>query len=252
MLLLSWNVNGLRAVMKRGFLDLIKKRKPDVLCLQETKIATELAEQLSFPKSYRAYWNGAQKKGYAGTAILTRTIPLSVTYGLAPVMEDCEGRVINAEFEDFFLVNVYTPNSRRGLTRLDYRTGKWETAFRKHLKRLERKKPVVFCGDLNVAHQEIDLANPRANQRNAGFTMEERNRFTELLRNGFIDSFREFEQAGGHYSWWSYRSNARARNIGWRLDYFCISKSLKPRLQDAFIWPKITGSDHCPVGIVLQ
>jgi exodeoxyribonuclease III len=252
MRLLSWNVNGLRAVLKRGFLDFFGESNADVLCLQETKAHPDQLNHLDWPAGYHHVWNSAVKPGYSGTAIFTREQPLKVTYGLGLEEHDQEGRVINAEFADFVLVNVYTPNSKRDLSRLAYRTQAWDVAFRKHLKKLERHKPVIFCGDLNCAHQEIDLARPKGNERNAGFTIEERTAFGELLRAGFIDTFREFETGGGHYSWWSQRPGVRAKNIGWRIDYFGISTALRPRLKSGFIWPHVMGSDHCPVGIELE
>lgn len=245
MKLISWNVNGLRAVLKKNFLEFLADENPDVLCLQETKCSPDDVEQL-WPASYATYWNCAEKKGYSGTAIFTRRRPLRVTNGMGLAEHDREGRVITAEYDDFFLVNVYTPNSKRGLERLPYRQ-EWDAAFLKFLKKLERTKPVVFCGDLNVAHTEIDLANPKANVRNHGFTIEERNGFSALVRAGFVDTFREFEKGGGHYTWWSPLAGARARNVGWRIDYFLISAELRPRLKRAAILAQVTGSDHCPV-----
>ena len=250
MKLISWNVNGLRAVLRKNFLDYLDAEKPDILCLQEIKCNPDDIEQL-WPSTYRTYWNTAQKKGYAGTATFTKPRPLNVTNGIGIAQHDKEGRVLTAEFADFFLVNVYVPNSRRELTRLAYRQ-QWDGDFRRYLKKLGRRKPLIFCGDLNVAHTEIDLANPKANVKNHGFTPEERAGFSALVKAGFIDTFREFEQGGGHYSWWSPMSNARARNIGWRIDYFLISAALRPRLKRAFIRKEILGSDHCPVGIELD
>ncbi|MFN3407844.1 MAG: exodeoxyribonuclease III [Limisphaerales bacterium] len=250
MKLISWNVNGLRAVLKKNFLEFLADENPDVLCLQETKCSPDDVEQL-WPASYATYWNCAEKKGYSGTAIFTRRRPLRVTNGMGLAEHDREGRVITAEYDDFFLVNVYTPNSKRGLERLPYRQ-EWDAAFLKFLKKLERTKPVVFCGDLNVAHTEIDLANPKANVRNHGFTIEERNGFSALVRAGFVDTFREFEKGGGHYTWWSPLAGARARNVGWRIDYFLISAALRPRLKRAAILAQVTGSDHCPVMITLD
>jgi exodeoxyribonuclease III len=248
--LISWNVNGLRAVMRKNFLDYLATEAPDVLCLQETKCSPDDVEQL-WPASYTTYWNSAEKKGYSGTAIFTKQRPLSVSKGIGAADHDREGRVLTSELPDFFLVNVYVPNSKRGLERLPYRQ-EWDAAFLKHLQRLERRKPVVFCGDLNVAHTEMDLANPRANVRNHGFTIEERAGFSAFVNAGFVDTFREFEQGGGHYTWWSPMSGARSRNVGWRIDYFLISGSLRPRLKRAFIRPEVEGSDHCPVGIQLD
>ncbi len=247
MKIISWNVNGLRAVLKKNFLEFLAAEQPDVLCLQETKCTPDQVEQL-WPAAYTAFWNSAEKKGYSGTAIFTRTRPLTVTPHIDISEHDREGRVLAAEYESFFLVNVYVPNSKRELERLPYRQ-RWDADFLAYLKNLERQKPVVFCGDLNVAHTEIDLANPKANVRNHGFTIEERNGFTAFVNAGFVDTFREFEPGGGHYTWWSQMSDARSRNIGWRLDYFLISQSLRPRLKKAFIRPEVLGSDHCPVGI---
>ena len=249
MKIISWNVNGLRSVLRKNFLDFLAKEKPDILCLQETKASPNDVEQL-WPTRYITHWNVAQKKGYSGTAIFTKEKPLAVACGISMAEHDNEGRVLTAEYGDFFLVNVYVPNSKRELTRLAYRQ-EWDRDFLRYLKDLERKKPVIFCGDLNVAHTEIDLANPKSNMRNHGFTPEERAGFTAFVNAGFLDTFREFEKAGGHYTWWSPMSNARARNIGWRIDYFLISPALRPRLKRAFIRCETPGSDHCPVGIEL-
>ena len=250
MKLVSWNVNGIRSVLGKGFHDFVAGAKADVICLQETKAREEQVG--STFEGYHAFWNSAERPGYSGTAILTKTKPLDVRHGIGCAEHDREGRVITAEFADFFLVNVYVPNSGRELLRLDYRTKAWGPEFLRFLKDLEKTKPVVFCGDLNVAHKEIDLARPKANGKNAGFTPEERAGFDSLIGAGFLDTFRELEKGGGHYSWWSYMGGARAKNVGWRIDYFCISPSLRPRLKDAFIWPHVMGSDHCPVGIVLE
>ncbi|HEY4416678.1 MAG TPA: exodeoxyribonuclease III [Verrucomicrobiae bacterium] len=250
MKLISWNVNGLRAVMKKNFLEFIAEQQPDILCLQETKCTPEQVEQL-WPTAYTTFWNSAEKKGYSGTAIFTKERPLKVEPHIGIVEHDREGRVLTAEFKEFFLVNVYVPNSKRELERLPYRQ-QWDADFLKYLKKLERKKPVVFCGDLNVAHTEIDLANPKANVRNHGFTIEERGGFTAFVNAGFVDTFREFEKGAGHYTWWSPMGGARTRNVGWRLDYFLVSKALRPRLKSAFIHHKILGSDHCPIGIEIQ
>jgi len=247
--LISWNVNGLRAVLKKNFLEFLADEKPDVLCLQETKCTPDDVEQL-WPAHYTTYWNCAEKKGYSGTAIFARPRPLAVKNGMGVAEHDREGRVITAEYPDFFLVNVYTPNAKRGLERLPYRQT-WDAAFLKFLQKLERTKPVIFCGDLNVAHTELDLANPKANVRNHGFTIEERNGFSALVRAGFVDTFREFEKGGGHYTWWSPLADARARNVGWRIDYFLISAALRPRLKAARILPHVPGSDHCPVTMEL-
>ena len=250
MKLISWNVNGLRSVLKKNFLEFLDDEKPDVLCLQEIKCGANDVEQL-WPRHYTTYWNCAERKGYAGTAIFFKQRPLNVTPRLGIAEHDHEGRVLTAELDDFFLVNVYVPNSKRDLSRLAYRQ-KWDRDFLACLKKLEKKKPVVFCGDLNVAHTENDLANPRANVHNHGFTPEERAGFDAFVKAGFLDTFREFEKGGGHYTWWSVFSGARSRHIGWRLDYFLISKSLRPRLKSAFIREKIPGSDHCPVGIEIK
>ena len=248
--LISWNVNGLRAVLRTTFLDYLTTEDPEILCLQETRALPEEVEQL-WPNGYVTHWNPGLRKGYSGTAIFTKTKPLKVTLGIDLPGQEDEGRVITAEFPDFHLVNVYTPNSQRTLARLPFRM-EWDKAFLRHLGKLQKKKPVIFCGDLNVAHTEIDLANPKSNRGEHGFTDEERAGFDAILAAGFLDTFREFEKGGGHYSWWSQFRGARARNVGWRLDYFLISKSLRPRLQSAFIRPAILGSDHCPVGIELS
>jgi exodeoxyribonuclease-3 len=250
MKILSWNVNGLRAVLKKNFLEFLAAENPDVLCLQETKCTPDDVEQL-WPASYTTYWNYAEKKGYSGTAIFTKERPLKVTPHIGVNDHDKEGRVLAAEYNGFFLVNVYVPNSKRELERLPYRQV-WDADFLKYLKKLEKKKPVIFCGDLNVAHTEIDLANPKANVHNHGFTIEERSGFSNFVAAGFVDTFREFEKGGGHYSWWSVMSGARARNVGWRIDYVLVSGALRPRLKKAYILPKVMGSDHCPVGIELK
>ncbi len=252
MRLVSWNVNGVRSALKKGLLAAVTSSGADVICLQETKAHPGDVQHVAWPAGYAAYWNSAEKKGYSGTAILTRIKPRKVALGLGRPEHDREGRVLAAEFDDFWLVNVYQPNSQRGLRRLAYRTGEWDPAFLAYLKRLERKgKPVVFCGDLNVAHTEIDLANPRSNRRNAGFTDEERANFTALLARGFVDTFREFETGPGHYTWWAQRGDCRKRNIGWRVDYFVVSRRLRPALRNAWIHPEVLGSDHCPVGLEL-
>jgi exodeoxyribonuclease-3 len=249
MKLVSWNVNGVRAALGKGLLDWMKTARADVVCLQEIKAHPGDVAHVAWPAGYAAHWNPAVKKGYSGTVVFTRVPPVKVTRGIGTADHDDEGRVLTAEFADFFVVNVYQPNSQRGLTRLDYRTREWDPAFLRYLKKLEKKKPVVFCGDLNVAHHEIDLTNPKTNRRNAGFTDEERANFTTLLAAGFVDTFREFEKGGGHYTWWSQMMNCRARNIGWRVDYFVISAALRPRLKKAWISPEVMGSDHCPVGL---
>lgn len=252
MKLLSWNVNGVRSALKKGLLDWMASSGADVICLQETKAHPGDVQHVAWATGYTPHWYPAKKKGYSGTVIFTRPTPLRVTTGIGLPGHDDEGRVITAEFPDFFVVNVYQPNSQRGLTRLRYRTEEWDPAFLKFLKKLEKRKPVVFCGDLNVAHTEIDLANPKSNRRNAGFTDEERENFSKLLKKGFVDTFREFEKGPGHYTWWSQMMNCRARNIGWRVDYFVASAALRPRLRRAWIEPHVMGSDHCPVGLELK
>jgi len=233
-------------------MDYLAAVQADVICLQEIKAHPGDVQHIAWPPGYEVWWNSADKKGYSGTAVLTRLKPKSVTNGLGTAVHDREGRVITAEFADFFLVNVYQPNSQRGLTRLDYRVKEWDPVFRAFLNKLEKKgKPVVFCGDLNVAHTEIDLTNPKSNRRNAGFTEEERTNFSTLLDDGRVDTFREFEKGPGHYSWWSQMMNCRARNIGWRVDYFVASEKLRPALKRAWISPEVRGSDHCPVGLEL-
>ena len=247
---ISWNVNGLRACMGKGFADAFKALDADFFCLQETKMQAGQLD-LAF-EGYQSYWNYAEKKGYSGTAIFTRHNPLSVRYGLGLEAHDTEGRVITLEMPSFFLVTVYTPNSQDGLRRLDYRM-QWDDAFREYLQKLDAEKPVVVCGDLNVAHQEIDLKNPKTNRRNAGFTDEERAKFTALLGAGFTDTFRFFNPTlEGAYSWWSYRFRAREKNAGWRIDYFLTSQALDPRLQQAAIHNEVMGSDHCPVEVCID
>lgn len=249
MKLISWNVNGLRACVTKGFLDFMKKEDADIFCIQETKLQGGQID-LDLP-GYFQYWNYAEKKGYSGTAVFTKKEPLSVSYGIGIEEHDHEGRVITLEYPDFYIITVYTPNSQEELARLSYRM-QWEEDFLSYLKTLEKKKPVIFCGDLNVAHKEIDLKNPKTNRKNAGFTDEERERFTVLTESGFIDTFRHFyPDKEGIYSWWSYRFSARAKNAGWRIDYFLVSDCLKDRLKDALIYTDILGSDHCPVGLIL-
>ena len=245
MKLISWNVNGLRACVQKGFLDIFKELDADMFCIQESKLQEgQISLEL---EGYHQYWNYAIKKGYSGTAIFTRREPMSVAYGIGIEEHDQEGRVITLEFAEFYLVTVYTPNSQSELARLDYRM-RWEDAFLSYLKGLEEKKPIVFCGDLNVAHKEIDLKNPKTNRKNAGFTDEERGKFSTLLGQGFIDTYRYFyPDQEGIYSWWSYRFQARKKNAGWRIDFFCVSESLKEKLVDAKIHTEIMGSDHCPV-----
>ena len=249
MKLISWNVNGLRACIGKGFVEAFRALDADVFCLQETKLSAGQLD-LDLP-GYHQYWNYAEKKGYSGTALFTRTEPLGVTLGIGSEEHDHEGRVITAEFDGFYLVTVYVPNSQRELTRLDYRQT-WEAAFLEYVLALEEKKPVIWCGDLNVAHKEIDLKNPTANRRNAGFTDEERACFTKALDSGYIDTFRHFyPDAAGIYSWWSYMFHAREKNAGWRIDYFVASRKLEDRLVSAAIHTDILGSDHCPVELVL-
>lgn len=248
--MISWNVNGLRAVVGKGFLDIFNELNADIFCLQETKLQAGQID-LDLPGYYQ-YWNYAEKKGYSGTAIFTKEEPLSAAYGIGIEEHDKEGRVITLEFPDYYVITVYTPNSQTELARLEYRMN-WEDAFREYLKGLEENKPVIVCGDLNVAHKEIDLKNPKTNRKNAGFTDEERNKFTELLNSGFIDTFRYFyPEQEGIYSWWSYRFKAREKNAGWRIDYFVTSESLKDRLVGAKIHTDIFGSDHCPVELEIE
>ena len=245
MKLITWNVNGLRACMNKGFADFMKEADGDIVCVQETKMQREQAD-FQFP-GYHEYWNSAVKKGYSGTAVFSKTEPLSVTYGLGQEEHDQEGRVITAEYPDFYLVNVYTPNSQRGLTRLEYRM-QWEDVFQDYCAGLARKKPVIVCGDLNVAAQPIDLKNPDSNHKNAGFTDEERAKFQQFLDHGFVDSFRSlYPDKEGAYTWWSYMFKARERNAGWRIDYFLVSQNGKNRIQDVIIHNEVMGSDHCPV-----
>jgi len=245
MKLISWNVNGLRACMGKGFMDFFNETDADIFCIQESKLSEGQIE-MDLP-GYFQYWNYADKKGYSGTAMFTKKEPINVTYGIGIKEHDTEGRVITAEFEEFFVITVYVPNSQRELARLDYRM-KWEEAFLAYIKGLEEKKPVMYCGDLNVAHKEIDLKNPKTNHQNAGFTDAERECFDRVLKNGYIDSFRYFyPDAKDIYSWWSYMFKAREKNTGWRIDYFVVSDKLKDRMKDAKIHMNVTGSDHCPV-----
>ena len=248
MKLISWNVNGLRACEAKGFRDIFRQLDADFFCLQETKMQPDQLD-IQF-EGYESYWNSAEKKGYSGTAVFTKHQPLNVTYGIGIDLHDHEGRVITLEMEDFFLVCCYTPNSQDGLKRLEYRMS-WEDAFRNYLKKLDAVKPVILCGDLNVAHEEIDLKNPKSNRRNAGFTDEEREQFTDLLNSGFTDTFRWKYPEQVTYSWWSYRFQARQKNAGWRIDYFVVSDRLRPRIIDAVIHTDILGSDHCPVELTL-
>ena len=248
---ISWNVNGLRACVGKGtFYEFLPKEDPDALCLQETKLQEGQIE-MDLP-GYHQYWNYAEKKGYSGTAVFVKEEPLSVSYGLGIPEHDHEGRVITLEYPEYYLITEYVPNSKQELERLDYRMT-WEDAFLSYVKELEKKKPVIFCGDLNVAHQEIDLKNPSSNHHNAGFTDEERGKMTALLSSGFTDTWRHFHpDTAGVYSWWSYRFRAREKNAGWRIDYFIVSDVLVPQLQDAMIYTDVFGSDHCPVGIVIN
>jgi exodeoxyribonuclease-3 len=249
MRLVSWNVNGLRACLRKGGGEFLRSCGADVICLQEVR-ALPREVDLDLP-GYQVFWNPALKRGYAGTLLACRRPPLAVHPGLGLAELDGEGRVLTAEFEDCWVVTVYTPNVQRELTRLDYREQQWDPEFLRHLRRLEKSKPVVFCGDLNVSHQEIDLANPGPNRGNAGFTDEERAGFDRLLKAGFVDTFRAFESAGGHYTWWSNRKGVRERNVGWRIDYFLVSATLRPRLVGAGIRADVLGSDHCPITLDL-
>ncbi len=249
MKLVSWNVNGLRACVNKGFIDSFQALDADVFCIQETKLQEGQIDMR--PEGYHTFWNYAEKKGYSGTAVFSKEKPLSERYGIDIEKHDTEGRVISLEYPNFFLVNVYTPNSQDGLRRLEYRM-EWEDAFRAYLKELEKTRPVIVCGDLNVAHEEIDLKNPATNHKNAGFTDEERGKMTELLGSGFVDSFRYKNPEAVEYSWWSYRANARARNVGWRIDYFLVSESLKDKIKNAAIHQEVFGSDHCPVELVIE
>lgn len=247
MKLISWNVNGIRACLNKGFAESFKQLDADIFCIQETKCQPEQIE-LEF-EGYTSYWNSAEKKGYSGTAIFTKQKPINVTYGIGIEEHDKEGRVITLEFEKFYMVDIYTPNSKRELERLDYRQI-WEDVIRKYLLKLNETKPVIMCGDLNVAHKEIDLKNPKTNRHNAGFTDEERQKMTELLDAGFTDSFRYlYPDKENAYSWWSYMGHAREKNVGWRIDYFIVSKSIENQIKEAKIYPEIMGSDHCPVGL---
>lgn len=249
MKLISWNVNGIRACLKKGFLDFFKEVNADIFCLQETKCQQGQVE-LEIG-GYTSYWNSAEKKGYSGTAVFTKKKPLNVTYGIGKEEHDKEGRIITLEFENFYLVTNYTPNAKRELERLDYRMI-WEDEIRKYLLNLNKTKPVIMCGDLNVAHEEIDLKNPKTNRGNAGFTDEEREKMTELLNAGFTDSFRYLYPEKQEYSWWSYMGHAREKNIGWRIDYFITSKDIKKNIKEATIYSEVLGSDHCPIGLEIN
>ena len=244
--IISWNVNGIRAVQKKGFDDFITKYKPDILCIQETKAHPDQVD-LQLPKYNYKFWNSAEKKGYSGTSIFSKIEPISYSYGIDIKKHDNEGRVITLEFKDYYLVNVYTPNAKRDLSRLKYRYNEWDVDFLNFLKNLEKTKPVIFCGDLNVAHKEIDLKNPSSNKKNAGFTLEEREGFDNYIESGFIDTFRKFTQDGDHYTWWSYMFNARQRNVGWRIDYFCVSSNIQNLVNKSYILPEVLGSDHAPI-----
>lgn len=250
MKLISWNVNGLRACLKKGFEDFFYNIDADVFCIQETKMQEGQIEEFNL-KGYKQYWNSAIKRGYSGTAIFTKIEPINVTYGIGKEEHDKEGRVITIEFEKFYLVNIYVPNSKRELERLDYRII-WEDEIRKYLLKLNKKKPCIMCGDLNVAHEEIDLKNPKTNRRNAGFTDEERNKMTELLKSGFTDTYRHIYPEKVEYSWWSYMGGAREKNVGWRIDYFLVSNDIKDNIKDAKIHTEVYGSDHCPVELDLE
>ena len=250
MKLISWNVNGIRAAVNKGFMDFFKQIDADIFAIQETKMQEGQLELIL--DGYYQYWNSAEKKGYSGTAIFTKKEPISVTYGLGIEQHDKEGRIITLEFDKFYFVDCYTPNSKRELERLDYRQI-WEDEVRKYLKKLDNKKPVIYCGDLNVAHEEIDLKNPKTNRGNAGFTDEERRKMTELLNEGFTDTFRYlYPDKTESYSWWSYMGRAREKNVGWRIDYFIVSNSIKDKIKEASIYPEVMGSDHCPVGLEIK
>ena len=250
MKLISWNVNGIRACVNKGFKDFFKETDADIFCIQETKCQKGQID-LEF-EGYKSYWNSAERKGYSGTAIFTKKEPQSVFYGIGIEEHDLEGRVITLEFDKYYIVTIYTPNSKRELERLDYRQI-WEDEVRKYLLDLSKKKPVIMCGDLNVANEEIDLKNPKTNRGNAGFTDEERAKMTELLKSGFVDTFRYlYPDKTDAYSWWSYMGKAREKNIGWRIDYFIVSENIKDKIKDAIIYPEVMGSDHCPVGLIID
>jgi len=251
MTIISWNVNGIRAVLKKGFLDFINDFNPDIICIQETKAHPEQVD-LDLDNYKYKYWNSATKKGYSGTAIFSKIKPISVQNDMNIEKHDDEGRVICMELKNYFLVTVYTPNSKRDLSRLDYRAKEWDRDFLIYLKELEKIKPIIFCGDLNVAHKEIDLKNPKTNKRNAGFTDEERLGFDNYINSGFLDTFRMYNKEPNHYTWWSYMFNSRAKNVGWRIDYFCISEILKKKITKSIILPEIMGSDHAPILIEID
>ena len=251
MKIISWNVNGIRAVLKKGFLEFISKENPDIICIQETKASPEQVD-LNLENYPYKYWNSAIKKGYSGTAIFSKIKPIAIENDLKIEKHDQEGRVICFELDDYYLVTVYTPNSKRDLSRLNYRHKEWDIDFLKYLQKLESKKPVIFCGDLNVAHKEIDLKNPKSNKKNAGFTEEEREGFENYVKAGFVDTFRMFNKDPDHYTWWSYMFNSRAKNVGWRIDYFCVSDIIKNKVQEARILPDVMGSDHAPILIEMK
>ena len=249
--LISWNVNGIRAVIKKGFEQFILDQDPDIICLQETKAMEDQVEEILTNYQYK-YWNSADKKGYSGTAVFSKIYPETVTNGIGIDKHDHEGRVITLSFNNYYIVNVYTPNSKRGLSRLEYRCNEWDKDFLNYLNVLNSKKPVIFCGDLNVAHKEIDLANPKNNKKNAGFTKEERQGFQNYIDSNYIDTFRIFNNNPENYTWWSYMFNSRARNIGWRIDYFCVSKKIENNIKSSVIYNNILGSDHAPIGMEIQ
>ncbi len=246
---ISWNVNGIRACLEKGFEDTFNTLDADFFAIQETKLQPE--QVTFFPENYHKYWNSAEKKGYSGTAIFAKKEPLSVQYGIGIPEHDTEGRAITLEYDNFYFLNVYTPNAQRELARLDYRM-QWEDALREYINKLNSKKPVIYCGDLNVAHNEIDLKNPKTNRKSAGFSDEERAKFTQLLNSGYVDSFRYLYPDKVEYSWWSYMRQAREKNIGWRIDYFVVSDSIKDKIKDSYILPQIMGSDHCPVALEID
>lgn len=250
MKLISWNVNGIRAALGKGLAEFFAAEGPDILCLQETKAHPDQVDMAWLDDRYHQFWNSAEKRGYSGTAIFSKEEPVAASYGFGQMKHDGEGRVITLEFPDYYVVTVYTPNSQNELRRLDYRM-EWDRAFLRHLRKLEKHKPVVFCGDLNVAHKEIDLARPKQNRKSAGFSDEERAGFDKLVKAGFVDTFREFDQGPDNYTWWSYRAGARGKNVGWRIDYWCISEALRDRLKSAGIRADVMGSDHCPVVLEL-
>lgn len=249
MKIISWNVNGIRAILKKNFMDFIKEEKPDIICIQETKAHPEQVDHGL--EGYHQFWDSAEKKGYSGTAVFTKIKPSNINYGLSLPDHDKEGRVVTAEFDKFYLVNVYTPNAQPELKRISYRT-KWDKAFLDYCKKLDKKKPVIFCGDLNVAHKEIDLKNPKSNKNNPGFSPKERAGFDNIVKANFVDAFREFNQEPDQYTWWSYRFNARAKGIGWRIDYFCVSKRFMKNVKKCEILDHVMGSDHCPVKLTLK